>query len=900
MDGLQEQLCETRETGDSVARVDALLKDARQLQNKAKVGQDKARRLVARGDELIGENHYAVDSIRPKCREMQLVCDDFTVAMAKRIDLLNRSHDLQQRLDKANRWCTQGVDLLASQPIDKCQTQEGAESALKECQDFLETFSDLRLQDPKEFHVKFEEMLTAESKASIQLVLKRIEDVQEMFEKRKVSLQKLAVKQQRPVQPVAAQPSPTHKPRVGGQARDDKRISSASTSSDGEGVKRRPPRKSRHAPKVMKVKKGPSQRNVQWIQVMAEDSVEDRVSQTSTDSSEPEGTLENLATKRRHVMNELLDTEQIYVSELYDILEGYYKQFDNPELAHLIPPILHGKRSVLFGNLDEIYNFHNEVFLVLLENHRDRPALVGRCFVERQEDLQMYSKYCQNKTRSEALRRDCGDNAFFKECQLRLGHKLPLEAYLLKPVQRITKYQLLLKEMLKYTQDQEGRQDIDDALATMLEVLKNVNDIMHQIAITGFDGDLSQQGKLLMQGSFSVWSSSKDSKVKALRIRPMQRHIFLYEKLLLFCKKREDIKEGERACYSYKNCIQMSAVGITENVKGDARKFEVWLHGRSEVYTFQAPTADTKSIWLKEIRRVLLSQFDACKGGASPAAPPKQQQQQLQQLHQQHQQQQQLHQQQQQHHQQQQPQGRVTSAGVVPDLTFNPAIHLTPPQFDSAEATRKTNSLPANTRAPGNTTAGVPQRQSSDLSDTQDSHRPNLSPNTVHKLMKQNQWGYQPEKSPSPKDYNDNGIPSSSSNGDSGVATTSVEDEDSDDIGWSSDEFSNSEDEMDSQMYETPVALGQYVALADYNPVENGEISMSEGEVVDMLKMGEEGWCYVCISNTNIEGWAPASYLEPVAPSHAAPDADISSQELAIPGAGVSPAPSLTNIETTV
>ncbi|XP_066267991.1 guanine nucleotide exchange factor DBS-like isoform X4 [Branchiostoma lanceolatum] len=879
MDALQEQLCETQETGDSVARVDALLKEARQLDNKAKVGMDKVRRLVARGDELISENHYAVDSIRPKCREMQLVCEDFTLAMEKRIDLLNRSHDLQQRLEKANRWCTQGVDLLASQPIDKCQTQEGAESALKECQDFLKTYDDLRLHDPKEFHVKFEEMLTAESKASIQLVLQRIEDVQEMFEKRKVSLQKLAVKQQRPVQPVGPQPSPTHKPRGGQGARpgDDpaaKRISSASTSSDGEVTKRRPPRKSRHAPKVMKVKKMQSQRSVQWIQVMAEDSVEDRVSQTSTDSSEPEGTLENLATKRRHVMNELLDTEQIYVSELYDILEGYYKQFDNPELAHLIPPILHGKRSVLFGNLDEIYNFHNEVFLVLLESHRDRPALVGRCFVERQEDLQMYSKYCQNKTRSEALRRDCGDNAFFKECQLRLGHKLPLEAYLLKPVQRITKYQLLLKEMLKYTQDQEGRQDIDDALATMLEVLKNVNDIMHQIAITGFDGDLSQQGKLLMQGSFSVWGSSKDSKVKALRIRPMQRHIFLYEKLLLFCKKREDIKEGERACYSYKNCIQMSAVGITENVKGDARKFEVWLHGRAEVYTIQAPTAETKSIWLKEIRRVLLSQFDACKGGtgASPAATHKQQ-----------------HQQQQQQQQYQHPQfdghkGRVTSnpagvmsdatfnpegvtpgttfnpAGVTPDMTFNPAVHVTPPESE-----------------------GVTQRQSSDLSDMQriqDTQRPNLSPNTVHKLMKQNQWGYQPEKSPSPKDHNDNGIPSSSSNGDSGVATTSVEDEDSDDIGWSSDEFSNSEDETDTRLYgtETPELLGQYVALADYNAVENGEISMSEGEIVDMLKMGEEGWCYVCISNTNIEGWAPASYLESVAPSHDALGVDIGSQ----------------------
>ena len=58
----------------------------------------------------------------------------------------------------------------------------------------------------------------------------------------------------------------------------------------------------------------------------------------------------------------------------------------------------------------------------------------------------MYSIYCQNKPKSEALRMRVGDsNPFFKECQRKLGHKLPLGAYLLKPVQRITKYQLLLK-----------------------------------------------------------------------------------------------------------------------------------------------------------------------------------------------------------------------------------------------------------------------------------------------------------------------------------------------------------------------------------------------------------------------------------------------------------------------
>ena len=43
-----------------------------------------------------------------------------------------------------------------------------------------------------------------------------------------------------------------------------------------------------------------------------------------------------------------------------------------------------------------------------------------------------------------------------QECQSKLGHKLSLSAYLLKPVQRITKYQLLLKvEWIdSYEQDQ--------------------------------------------------------------------------------------------------------------------------------------------------------------------------------------------------------------------------------------------------------------------------------------------------------------------------------------------------------------------------------------------------------------------------------------------------------------
>ena len=41
--------------------------------------------------------------------------------------------------------------------------------------------------------------------------------------------------------------------------------------------------------------------------------------------------------------------------------------------------------------------------------------------------------------------------------------------------------------MLKYTQCGDGVTELEEAVDTMLSVLKYVNDMMHQVAITGYD-----------------------------------------------------------------------------------------------------------------------------------------------------------------------------------------------------------------------------------------------------------------------------------------------------------------------------------------------------------------------------------------------------------------------------
>ncbi|KAK7165914.1 hypothetical protein R3I93_005864 [Phoxinus phoxinus] len=581
LDLVYERLSSFSEVGISPAHAEHILKELTNHEERACEVLDRALSLACDADLLIEASHYAVDSILPKCSELRVVCEEISgVLNVKKAHLL-KAMELHQCLEKASKWCEDGIYLLASQPVDKCQSQDGAEAALQEIERYVDTANQHKLTDLSVIWRDYESVLTQDFRDQVDKVFQKQLSMQEMFEKRRVSLKKLAAKQTRPVQPVAPRPEAIIKSPILSPAHREKSI-------EGDIIN------------------GNCRKGEMHLQ-------NEGSRHTSVSDEE-----ENFAVLRRHVMNELLETERAYVEELLCVLEGYAAEMDNPAMAHLIPNTLLHKKDILFGNMPEIYQFHKKTFLRELETYTDYPELVGRCFLERMTDLQIYEKYCQNKPRSESLWRQCSDCAFFQECQKKLEHKLGLDSYLLKPVQRITKYQLLLKELLKYSKGCDGEEDLQEALSSILGILKAVNDSMHLIAITGYEGNLSDLGRLMMQGSFSVWTEHKKghAKVKDLaRFKPMQRHLFLHEKCLLFCKKREENGEGyEKApSYSFKHSLNMSAVGITENAKGDNKKFEIWCNSREEVYIVQAPTPEIKTAWVNEIRKVLTGQLKACR-----------------------------------------------------------------------------------------------------------------------------------------------------------------------------------------------------------------------------------------------------------------------------------------------
>ncbi|CAK6959197.1 guanine nucleotide exchange factor DBS isoform X7 [Scomber scombrus] len=782
LDQVSEKLATFSEVGISPAHADHIFSELTTYEEKVSEVLDRALSLACEGDELIQNSHYAEDSIQPKCSELRAVSEDVSSNLKAKKDHLLKAMELHHCLDRASKWCDDGIYLLASQPVDKCQSHEGAEIALQELERYLDNAGQNRLTDLSTIWTDYEAVLNQQLRDQVEKVFQKQASMQEMFDKRRVSLKKLAAKQTRPVQPVAPRPeafiksplsSPAHRAQ---QEKNCSEGNSGNCEKDGDSDSR----------------------------------------QASLSEEE-----ENLAVLRRHVMNELLETERAYVEELLCVLQGYASEMDNQAMAHLIPAPLQNKKEVLFGNMPEIYHFHKRTFLRELEQYTDCPELVGRCFIERMTDLEIYEKYCHNKPRSESLWRQCSDCAFFQECQKKLEHKLGLDSYLLKPVQRITKYQLLLKEMLKYSKTCEGADDLQEALTSILGILKAVNDSMHLIAITGYEGNMSELGKLLMQGSFSMWTEHKKghAKVKDLaRFKPMQRHLFLHEKALLFCKRREENGEGyEKApSYSFKQSLNMSAVGITENAKGDNKKFEIWCNSREEVYIVQAPTTDVKTTWVNEIRKVLTTQLEACRASQQRA----------------------------------------------PDQVFqfppvSSGVNLSP--FKSQKSFKKGEEKKAEPCSPDANSSSSPKPIAKDEAVT--------SPTSDRAAVAKKRFTLQgfsnlkvQKGSPTSPDHKTKRQSDPTPFGFKGWNKPSL----SLDASEENDGYSSAEDPLNSDPEEDngkKLCAGKYTVMADYEKSDDQELSVKSGDMVQLVKEGDDGQWFVRNLSTSKEGWIAAPNL---------------------------------------
>uniref|UniRef100_H2XVV8 DH domain-containing protein n=1 Tax=Ciona intestinalis TaxID=7719 RepID=H2XVV8_CIOIN len=233
--------------------------------------------------------------------------------------------------------------------------------------------------------------------------------------------------------------------------------------------------------------------------------------------------------RQNKIMREILQTERIYVKDLDCCITNYMSEMndDNPAM----PSALRGQTDVIFGNIVELHRFHSEIFLKELEKFEQLPGDLGHCFVTWASHFNLYVTYCQNKpTSNQVLMEHGGD--FFQTIQSNKNLPDSISSFLIKPVQRITKYQLLLKDLASCCKSEIS--EINDGLEVMLSVPRRANDALHLSMMTGFAGDVAQLGEIVMQETFQVVDT------KQLIRKGRERHLFLFELNLIVCKESKD------------------------------------------------------------------------------------------------------------------------------------------------------------------------------------------------------------------------------------------------------------------------------------------------------------------------------------------------------------------------
>ncbi|XP_058122091.1 uncharacterized protein LOC131294118 [Anopheles ziemanni] len=307
------------------------------------------------------------------------------------------------------------------------------------------------------------------------------------------------------------------------------------------------------------------------------------------------------------IMREMIGTERDYVRSLQYVIENYTQEL----LREDIPQALRGQRNVIFGNIERISEFHRQHFLSELESCEHHPLKVGSAFLRHESKFYLYALYNKNKPKSDSLMSENGTQ-FFKTKQIELNDKMDLASYLLKPVQRMGKYALLLQQLMKACADVQHTNSNPEMLED-LELLQKAeemvrfqlrhgNDLLAMDSLRDCDVNVKEQGRLLRQNEFLVWEGKAGKK--------SLRQVFLFEELVLFSKARRFPDRKNLDIYIYKNSIKTSDIGLTAHVGDSPYRFEIWFRKRKpgDTWTLQTMSEDVKNAWTEEISKLLWKQ----------------------------------------------------------------------------------------------------------------------------------------------------------------------------------------------------------------------------------------------------------------------------------------------------
>ncbi|XP_042351885.1 FYVE, RhoGEF and PH domain-containing protein 4a [Plectropomus leopardus] len=312
------------------------------------------------------------------------------------------------------------------------------------------------------------------------------------------------------------------------------------------------------------------------------------------------------------IASELLHTEKAYVARL-NLLDQVFCTVKLMEEANKGTFPVEVVKNI-FSNISSINTFHSQFLLPDLEKRMGEWAStprIGDILQKLTPFLKMYAEYVKNFDKAMELLKQWTDRspqfkAIIQEIQSQeVCGCLTLQHHMLEPVQRVPRYEMLLKDYLKkLPQDDPDRRDSEKSLEIIataathsnsaIRKSENLKKLMEIYEMLGEEEDIvNPSNEFIKEGHIL--------KLAARNTSAMERYLFLFNNMLLYCVPKFSLGGTK---YTVRTRIGIDGMKVLETTNEDyPHTFQV--SGKERMLELQASSEQDKADWIKAFQKTI-------------------------------------------------------------------------------------------------------------------------------------------------------------------------------------------------------------------------------------------------------------------------------------------------------
>ncbi|XP_061922468.1 FYVE, RhoGEF and PH domain-containing protein 2-like isoform X1 [Entelurus aequoreus] len=316
---------------------------------------------------------------------------------------------------------------------------------------------------------------------------------------------------------------------------------------------------------------------------------------------------ENTEQKLFKIARELLHTERAYVARLHLLDQVFCLRLTEEAGRGSFPAEV--VRNI-FSNISSIYSFHSQFLLPDLEDRIshwcEQPGL-GEVLLHHAPFLRMYADYVSNfQPAMELLRTWTERSSTFRNLLHDIQSQdvcgsLTLQHHMLEPVQRIPRYEMLLRDYVKkmpsthpdYEFAQRSLETISMAANhsnSALHKAESIKRLLEIYEMVGEEDVVNPTNQFVKEGRLL--------KISARNTSSMERHLFLFNNFLLCCTPKFSLV-GQRL--TVRSRIGVDGMQVQQTTNED-HHYTFQVSGKEKTLELQASSEQDRDEWIQVIQ----------------------------------------------------------------------------------------------------------------------------------------------------------------------------------------------------------------------------------------------------------------------------------------------------------